>query len=565
MSVYLNNVLSSYNHYLVNLESIRKSHFDLICRNIRPEQVILLILSDKKDTPNESQLFRSFFSIEQFIHLRALKFIKLDDDGESFFSDLYKIEHLVSFEIDVKINLPLIRISPILERLTINIPSGIYFDLDPSIAMIQLEQLRHLSLSNCSCKQLQKIFYRAIRLTSLKVCLTFLNAEEIDTFTNFHQEQTTKFSLVSLSLSINAAGEYRNHVKYIHFPFFSGHTIMQMHLERFLAPLQRLRRLELITSHGAEHQFLDAYRWEIFIIEHFPQLLTFNFKFFSRNIDRNVIDQYRRPFWLDKHWYVACDSSNSFLYTVPYFAPTSINHSSTSISPDCTTLPIEQHFLFYDCVTELRLDSGRYELPYRYNYVKKLILNSVFIHENVLDLSKVKLFIINTSEWSLYKIMTLIEEAMPSVNYLGLNCTYPSMPHQHFPNISLKQIRILCLPQYGKFEDDDQFNWSRLFPSIERLIVSINSKSQIKLLIYQFKNMISGFFYIDPHHIHTNKQICITHQWLEKHLDRSREKNTKNFIYQINNQFLFSLSLWISENDEVSDNSHVQKYEFIFS
>jgi hypothetical protein len=77
--------------------------------------------------------------------------------------------------------------------------------------------------------------------------------------------------------------------------------------------------------------------------------------------------------------------------------------------------------------------------------------------------------------------------------------------------------------------------------------------------------MISGFFYIDPHHIHTNKQICITHQWLEKHLDRSREKNTKNFIYQINNQFLFSLSLWISENDEVSDNSHVQKYEFIFS
>jgi hypothetical protein len=221
MSVYLDNILSSYNHYLINLESIRKSHFDLICRSIRPEQVISLILSDKMDTPNQSQLFRSSFPIKQFIHLRALKFIRLDNNGESFFSDLCKIEHLVSFEIDANTNLTLIRFSPTLERLIINIiPSGAYWDLDASIAMIQFERLRYLSLSDCSCKQLQQIFYRAVRLTSLKVSLTFLNPEEIDTFANFHQEQTTKFSLVSLSLSINRAGEYRNHINYSFF-FFS--------------------------------------------------------------------------------------------------------------------------------------------------------------------------------------------------------------------------------------------------------------------------------------------------------------------------------------------------------
>ncbi len=61
MSVHLNKILSSYNNYLVNLESIRKSYFDLICRYIRPEQVLSLILSDKKETPNQSQLFQSFF------------------------------------------------------------------------------------------------------------------------------------------------------------------------------------------------------------------------------------------------------------------------------------------------------------------------------------------------------------------------------------------------------------------------------------------------------------------------------------------------------------------------
>jgi hypothetical protein len=116
---------------------------------------------------------------------------------------------------------------------------------------------------------------------------------------------------------------------------------MQVHLERFLAPLEHLRRLELITLYCDGGQFVDAYRWERFIIKHFPGLLTFNFKFSSWQTDRNVIDQYRRPFWLDKHWYVAYDSGQSFLFTVPYFAPSSINHSSDPISPDCTTLPIE--------------------------------------------------------------------------------------------------------------------------------------------------------------------------------------------------------------------------------
>ncbi len=168
-------------------------------------------------------------------------------------------------------------------------------------------------------------------------------------------------------------------------------------------------------------------------------------------MDRDVIDQYRRSFWLDKHWYVAYDSDISCLFTVPYFAPSLMNHSSDPIPSDCTTLPIEQHFLLYDCVTELRLDEDRYTLPYRYNYVNKLILNDIFIHENVLDLSKVQSFIVNTSEWSFDKIITLIKEAMLSVNYLSLNCTYPKMSHQSisletpcFPHSEINTIGSAC-------------------------------------------------------------------------------------------------------------------------
>ena len=212
ISNYLNSILLSYKKYMINFESISKSNFDFICRYMRPEQVISLILSDKHDTPNQSELFESLFSIEQFTHLRSLKLIELDnDDGELFLSDLYKLKHLVSLEINVKINVPFLIIPSSLERLIININPKIHFDIHPAIAAVQFHHLRSLSLSNCSCRILQKIFSQAVRLTSLKVSLAFFNPEELYAFTNIHQKQTIISSLSSVSLFIDAAGKFRNY------------------------------------------------------------------------------------------------------------------------------------------------------------------------------------------------------------------------------------------------------------------------------------------------------------------------------------------------------------------
>jgi hypothetical protein len=205
---YLDRLLSNYKNYMINFESIRKSHFDLICHYIRPEQVISLILSDKLDTPSQSELFRLIFSIAQFTGLRALKLIELDDDGESFFSDLYKLQHLVSLEISVKFFLPLITTTSSLQRLIINIPSNLRLNLDPSIARIRFEHLRELSLSNCSCTQLKQIFRQATRLTSLKISFTFIDPKEINALANLHHKQSTTPVLTSLSLDITAYCEY---------------------------------------------------------------------------------------------------------------------------------------------------------------------------------------------------------------------------------------------------------------------------------------------------------------------------------------------------------------------
>jgi hypothetical protein len=156
---------------------------------------------------------------------------------------------------------------------------------------------------------------------------------------------------------------------------------------------------------------------------------------------------------------------------------------------------------------------------------------------------------VNTFDFSFYKIMRLIEETMPSVNCLTLNCEYPNNYNKSLSNISLEQVRILALPQYGKFSKTDSLNWSRLFPCVERLNVSISSKRQIPFLIDQFKNMISGFFHGD---LDQNKPIQVTRQWLKKHTDRLRSKDTNSFVCQINDRYFFSLCLWIDENDEVS-------------
>ena len=367
INVHLNRILASYNGYLVNLKSIRKSYFDLITRCIRPEQIIGLILSDERDTPYQSQLFQSYFSIEECVHLRTLKFLHLDDDGQSFFTDLPELEHLKSFQIDVKIMLPLVTIPLSVERLVINIRPNFIFDVDPSISMIAYERLRYLSVCHCSCEQLKKILAQAVQLTSLKVVLPLLTDEEFDTFINFHRKQIRVSPLISLSLSVSGA----------------GHTIMQTHLEQFLAPWKDLRRLELITKAYGQSQLTDGIEWERFVLRYLPRLSKFDFNFSCRQIDPNVINAYRRPFWIDRHWYVLYETHRSVLYTVPRFVPSSVHPSCHPISPNCTTLPIEQHSIFYDAVNELRVDSKRYELPFRYTHVQTLTLDGVFANDIV--------------------------------------------------------------------------------------------------------------------------------------------------------------------------------------
>ncbi|CAF3382683.1 unnamed protein product [Rotaria sp. Silwood2] len=137
---------------------------------------------------------------------------------------------------------------------------------------------------------------------------------------------------------------------------------------------------------------------------------------------------------------------------------------------------------------------------------------------------------------------------MPAVNYLRLNCTPPHVKYKYFSSISLPQIRKLSLPQYGKYKGKTNFYLWKLFPCVERLTISINSKKkQIPFLIDYFKKMIHND-YFDMY-----DRIRITSQWLKKNTSRLKRKNQHEFVCQINNQFAFSLALWIGEDFEINE------------
>jgi hypothetical protein len=311
----------------------------------------------------------------------------------------------------------------------------------------------------------------------------------------------------------------------------------------------------LITLTDGDNDLLDANRWKLFLGVHLPRLISFNFKFRCSRIDTDVLEGF-----LTSPWFVACDTNFSCLFTVPFFAPTSIHHPLVPVSADLTTLPLHQHHLFYDRITQLVFDSGDGRLANCYNHIQQLTLNSPSINERVLDLAKVQSLIVNNSEWSLYMIVELLKESMPNVNFLSLNGNYSGRHYRVFPTISLPQIHTLDMARYEIIPREDLFNWSHLFPCTERLIVKVDAKRQIPLIIDQFEQAWSITFHLSPYGTmgpegQIEREFHITSEWLIKTSLRFGKKRNHNFTFQTTTHDgqTRALHLWIGDSDQVSD------------
>jgi hypothetical protein len=187
VSDHVDAILLAYSSYRLNFKSIPKLNFDLICHQIKPDQVLSLTLSDSSATPGQSELFLFRFRIEQFIRLQSLTLFYIELDSlESIFSDLNKLNHLRSFSFHAKnvmkkyrtwaFDFPTItgRLNDLISETYVQVlPKLNRLSLSDGIAlrMIPLPYLRYLALTQSTISELQLIFTQMPELRSLNVCL----------------------------------------------------------------------------------------------------------------------------------------------------------------------------------------------------------------------------------------------------------------------------------------------------------------------------------------------------------------------------------------------------------
>ena len=98
LNSYIDAVLKTYTNYRINFKAISKSHFDLVCQHIRPDDVVALVLSDDDYTPGLIDLFLSRFQVDQFIHLQMLSLISIGLDlAKIIVPQLVHLKHLRTF------------------------------------------------------------------------------------------------------------------------------------------------------------------------------------------------------------------------------------------------------------------------------------------------------------------------------------------------------------------------------------------------------------------------------------------------------------------------------------
>jgi hypothetical protein len=187
VSDYVDAILLSYSAYRVDFKAIRRDNFDLVCRRIRPNQMISLIISDDNDTPGLSELFFSRWSIGQFTQLRSLTLIEIEIDSlKLIFPNLYKLNQLRSFSFNISTirhkypiwnndnSNELTRLKSLLfETYTQVLPRLNHIDFNHSndLVSFSLPYLRHLKLAKFSENELEIIFQQCSQLKSLDIVL----------------------------------------------------------------------------------------------------------------------------------------------------------------------------------------------------------------------------------------------------------------------------------------------------------------------------------------------------------------------------------------------------------
>jgi hypothetical protein len=495
VSDYINAVLFSYPTLLINFQSYLPYHIDFICHQIEPDQILSLTLCDDINTNAQSELFLSYFHIEQCTRLRSLTLINIETHSlKLILPNLNKLIQLRSFSCNTDLNEADVKISTKLSSLTL-------FNIH-QMPIKSFSSLRSLKIFNFSMLEFKNICSELSQLTSLDIC------SEISA--NYLDDLSSLSRLICLNMKLGGGGN----VFYL--------------IELFLPKLHRLKHFELQVDCN-DDDMIDARRWERLT----KSFLTFNFKFKTKYLFHNI-KAFRTSFWLEeKHWLVVYLNDN--LYTTPRFSPIKINTSDlVSITSKSSTAEIG-----YDHKTQLMLSTDDSRFP----DIKILKLDNEISIENLfhtVDLHQIKHLILS-SNIGVSMFISVIP-LMPFLNELTIaGHTIPFLFQVLQDNI-IEQIRILNL-SFCYFGNESMTKLlCHCFPSIQYLNVSlISSNKDIVCFTQHYKNLLNASFGINSLLI-KNKEYNL--QEIQKIIEN---KYTCQIVYPSEQRTLSYVHIWLME------------------
>jgi hypothetical protein len=302
-------ITNTYNRYKLNFSSISKTDLHLICRAIRPENVISLTLSDSYKTPGQSDLFFSLVDINQWTRLRCLTLLHINDNNlQTFLLHITTSCSLIALSIKFRVtestetlaHILSIISQPTLRRLD-------FFDIyNVVIDKIQWpinSSLHYLQIIDCTFEQFCVILDHSPNLR------TFVLRNVISNITG---EPFLKSYPQLTSLSLNDAGIFR--------PLNEIKSILTL-----TPSLEYLKVIVLIS----DRSLFNGSEWENVIMTHLPHLQRFEFFFSEYNatnynsVDhRSIMTRYQTPFWVEtKRWSVVCTYDPTIHTIILYSTP----------------------------------------------------------------------------------------------------------------------------------------------------------------------------------------------------------------------------------------------------
>ncbi|UJR08040.1 hypothetical protein I4U23_012317 [Adineta vaga] len=297
----------------INFSQMEKSIFDkfeqIITSDAQLKQKIISLKLSNNEAYGKIGDFLSSFPLRDFIHLRSLALINLDekDIQEHLIPMLSLLSNLYYFSFTDERDL-----------------SGYVYDPTSLFSYFRFQPLEILSSLPKSNLRKLSIPYFVFNAISLKITSLTVSVCSIDDLFELFQYapllKDVKIQQLIKSKSRNDLSNVMNKINtiYVKELILEESMIKFDKLELLLEHLSSLQKLSIFVRNQSD--IFDANRWQTLIQSSLKHLSIFKFcfKHFDLKTFSEVFNQFQTDFWHKEHqWYT--DYRLSSIYTIPYF------------------------------------------------------------------------------------------------------------------------------------------------------------------------------------------------------------------------------------------------------